>query len=170
VKRWGVWLLLVWCLLPVFLPIPVKGTTLLNVFPLFALGILYYLYLKEIKGIKAVLFFGVLITVISVYTSGWLMTGAGLLALTILVLPLKTNAVIGFLSKISFSLYLTHDIIGSSLVVLMSSHLPGNIAYKGLAFVSGITVSLVFAFVFYKLIEAPCLKLSKRLKYPSNTW
>jgi peptidoglycan/LPS O-acetylase OafA/YrhL len=166
VKKWGVWLLLVLCLLPVFWPVPIKGTTLLNVFPLFALGILYYLYLKEIKGIKAVLFFGVLVAAISVYTSGWLMTSAGLLALAILVLPLKTNAVVGFLSKISFSLYLTHDIIGSSLVVFMSSHLPRNIAYKALSFATGITVSLLFAFVFYKLMEAPCLRLSKRIRYP----
>jgi peptidoglycan/LPS O-acetylase OafA/YrhL len=163
VKKWGIGLLPVLCLLPLFIPIP--GSTLLGFFPFFALGILYYLYLRGRKGLTEVLLFGLPITIISFYTQGWMQTAAGLFALGILIMPLKAYPLVAFFSRISFSLYLTHDIIGSNLVVFMGMHLPKTVAFKALEFITGITVSILFAYLFYKLVELPCLRLSKRIRY-----
>jgi peptidoglycan/LPS O-acetylase OafA/YrhL len=163
VKKWGIWLLPLICSIPLFTRL--QGGLLINLFPLFALGILYYLYLKGIKKIKETCLFGIIITGFGVYLLGWLIAATGLFALLILVLPLKGNVIINFLSKISFSLYLTHDMIGSNVVVFMTMHLPKTFLYKGLSFITGIVVSLLVAIAFYKLVEAPCLRLSRKYRY-----
>ncbi len=162
ISKWGSWLLLVLCIIPLLLP----GWSILNnFFPLFALGILYFLYLKRLKKTIEVVLFAIAITIIGVYTEGWLIMTCGLLTLFILMMPLKQNGIISFLSMISFSLYLTHDVIGSNVVIIMGMHLPKTFLFKGLSFITGIAVSLLVAFVFYKLVEEPCVKLSKRIKY-----
>jgi peptidoglycan/LPS O-acetylase OafA/YrhL len=159
----GAWLLLLLSILPVFLKVP--GNTLINSFPVFALGILYYLYKVKGKTLNDVLVFGILITACSVYSVGLAQTCAALLALGILLLPLKSYPVISFLSKISFSLYLTHDIIGSNLVVYLGMLLPKSLFFKGVEFLTGLGVSILFAWGFYLLVEKPCLKLSKQVNY-----
>jgi len=160
---WGLWFLLTICLVPLW--IPMHGTLLFQVFPLFALGILYYLYIMGLKGIKELSLFGIVITAISICTAGWWPTFAGLLALAMLIIPLRSHRIISFLSRISFSLYLTHDIVGSNLVVYMGRNLPKTFLFKSLEFFTGIVVSILFAYLFYRLVEAPCLKLSKRMSY-----
>jgi peptidoglycan/LPS O-acetylase OafA/YrhL len=166
-SRWGVWFLLAVCVIPVSMTIP--GAILFHVFPLFALGILYYLYIMRMKGIKELLLFGMVIAAISIYTAGWLATFAGLLALAILIMPLRSHPVVSFLSKISFSLYLTHDMIGSNLVVYLGQHLPRSFFFKSLEFFAGIVVSILFAYLFYRFIEEPSLRLSKRIAYTDIT-
>jgi peptidoglycan/LPS O-acetylase OafA/YrhL len=163
IKKWGAIFLPVICLLPLFVYVP--GSTLLSVFPFFALGILYYLYLTGKKGLMEVLIYGVPVSAIGVYTMGWMPIAAGLLALALLIIPLKRYPVISFFSKISFSLYLTHDVFGSSLVAFMGMHLPKTFTFKAFEFLTGIVVSICFAYLFYRLIELPCLRLSKRIRY-----
>lgn len=68
IKRWGTLFLLALCIVPIFINIP--GSTLLGFFPLFALGILYYLYLTGIKQLPEILIFGILTAAVGVYTMG----------------------------------------------------------------------------------------------------
>lgn len=163
IKKWGAISLPLICLLPLFIPVP--GSTLLNVFPFFALGILYYLYLTGKKGVAEVSIYGVAVSAYGFYSVGWLPMAAGLLALVLLILPLKRYPVIAFFSKISFSLYLTHDVVGSSLVAFMGMHLPKTFGFRAFEFLTGIAVSISFAYLFYRLVELPCLRLSKRIRY-----
>jgi len=163
VARGGSYLVLAFCIAPLLINIP--GATVFGVFPAFGLGILYYLYLKQLIGIKQWLLFSALAVICSLLTISWLPTGACLFALLLLVLPLKANRFITFFSRISFSLYLTHDTIGSNLVVFMGGLLPKTFWYKGLEFTTGIVVSILFAWLFYLVVEAPFLKLSKRVTY-----
>jgi len=164
VKKWGVYLIPALCLLPAWFPFP--GSTLGGVFSFFGLGIIYYFYLSGKKAWPELLIIGILVTAVCVFENGWLPASAGLLALGILALPLKGNRVVAFFSRISFSLYLTHDLVGSNWVVFIGSKLPKTIIYKALEFSSGILISVLFAFLFYKLVEEPCLKYAKRLIYP----
>jgi peptidoglycan/LPS O-acetylase OafA/YrhL len=166
VSKFGPYFLLALCISSQFIPTP--GGSLLAFFPAFALGILYYLYVKKNINIKGFIIFGVLITVWSFYRSGWMPTGACLFALLLLLLPLKANRIVSFFSRISFSLYLTHDIVGSNLVVYLGTLLPKTFWYKGLEFGTGIMVSILFAYLFYLCIEAPFLRLSKRITYPKQ--
>ena len=163
VKRWGACFLLLLSVLSVLIKAP--GSNLLNAFPPFALGILYYLYLSGDKNLRWTFFWGVLITACCIHAIGWLQTCATLFALGLLMAPLKSYPIITFFSKISFSLYLTHDMIGSNLVVYMGAHLPKTLIFKGISFLTGILISVLFAYFFYRLVEAPFLKLSKRINY-----
>ncbi|TWR27439.1 acyltransferase [Mucilaginibacter pallidiroseus] len=161
--RWGTWFVMgVWLL---SCSIDVPGSTISGVFSFFALGMLYYRwYSQKTTGLLTTL----LILPIFVYqcaTGNWLPIAAGVLTLLILVLPLKQNRAVSFFARISFSLYLTHDAIGSRLVVLLGQNLPKTIVGKGIAFTSGIIVSIVFAYIFYLLIERPCMRLSKKASY-----
>ncbi|WP_166090697.1 acyltransferase family protein [Mucilaginibacter inviolabilis] len=162
-SKWGPWFLLVLCIVPTVVNVP--GGLLFGVFPVFGLGILYYLYLKKIAGINTVLFLSVLIVVCCIYTVGWLPAGMALFTLLLLIAPLKSYAVVSFFSKISFSLYLTHDMVGSRLVVYMGTKLPKTVLFKGIEFLTGIVVSILFAYLFYLLVERPFFKLSKRISY-----
>jgi peptidoglycan/LPS O-acetylase OafA/YrhL len=165
--KWGPWFILILC--GAFYFINISGSTLTGVFPVFGLGMLYFRYFtNKTSAVNAVLL-SLPVIFCSIMRVGWLQTGAVLFALVLLLLPLKANRVIGFFSKISFSLYLTHDAIGSTLVVFMGRHLPKTFMYKGVEFISGIIVSILFACLFYWLIERPFFKLSKRIKYPLNT-
>src|SRR3569833_1826144 len=166
VKKWGIWLLTLICIVPLFTGF--LGQLLTNFFPFFALGILFYLYRKGIKKLAEVCIFGIMVSGLAIFLSGWLVTTASLFAMLLLVLPLNENVIINFLSKISFSPYLTHDMIGSNTVVFMTMHLPKTILFKGLSFTTGLVVSLVFALIFYELIEAPCLRLSKKYWYAKS--
>ena len=163
VKRWGPYLLMAFCIVPIFLPVP--GTTLFGFFPPFALGILYYLYFRKKTGLTETLIFGLVIAACCVAQLGWPMSIAAFFALLLLVLPLKSYPVVSFFSKISFSLYLTHDIIGSNFVVYTGKLLPKTFFYKGLEFTGGIIISIAFAYLFYLCVEAPFLKYSKRITY-----
>ncbi len=163
VSKWGAWFLLGLCILSYYIHVP--GTTLAGFFPVFALGILYYLYFTgQIKLVPALLF-ALPVTIISFLSTGLPETGAALFALLLLVLPLKRNRLIAFFSTISFSLYLTHDTVGSKLVAYMGQSLPKTFAFKAMEFGSGILLSVAFAWVFYLCVEAPFLRLSKRIAY-----
>ncbi|MEO3405100.1 acyltransferase [Mucilaginibacter sp. CAU 1740] len=162
-RRWGILFLPVFSAVPIFVNIP--GATLLGFFPLFALGTLYYLYLTGVKQLPEILIFSALIAAIGVYTMGWIPVLTGLFALSLLIMPLRTYPVVSFFSKISFSLYLTHDVIGGDVVVYLGSILPKTIPFKALEFLTGIVASVLFAWVFYRLVELPCLRLSKRIRY-----
>ena len=163
IKKWGVWALAALCLLPRFIQMP--GGLLFSVFSFFVLGILYYLFFKGIKRRFEVVILGVIISFICVFQNGIVETLAGLFAMLLLILPLKNYRIVRFFSKISFSLYLTHDIIGSRLVIYLGRILPHNFTSKAISFTSGLVVSIAFAYLFYKLIEAPFFNLSKNIKY-----
>jgi peptidoglycan/LPS O-acetylase OafA/YrhL len=163
VSKWGPWFLLGLCILSYYIHIP--GSTLLGLFPIFALGILYYLYFTKQLTPLAALLFALPVTLVSYLNIGVAETMAALFALLLLALPLKANGIIKFFSTISFSLYLTHDTIGSNLVAYMGQSLPKTLPFKALEFGTGIIASIAFAWIFYLAVEAPCLKLSKRILY-----
>ena len=74
--------------------------------------------------------------------------------------------VIDFFSKISFSLYLTHDIIGAQLVIYIGNLFETkNLFTKAVSFSIGILIAIIFAYLFYILIEKKAIEYSKRLKY-----
>jgi len=165
-KNWGPFLILALCIIPFFITIP--ATTLFGFFPAFALGILYYLFQKKYVNITKALLFGIAFSICFYYEMGFLPLCAGLFTIVVLILPLKSNRMVSFFSKISFSLYLTHDIVGSSFVVHAGMLLPKTFLFKGLEFLCGILISVLFAYLFYLCVERPCLKYSKRILYSKN--
>lgn len=161
-KRFGFVIVLFLCNLGYFITGKVG---LVNAFPIFAMGIFYYLYkTKSINKATAI----TSITAVALFAFikvGTLETAGALFALLILMLPLKGNRIVLFFSQISFSLYLTHDIIGSNIIVILGTIFPKEIFYKGCVFMIGLIASIGFAYLFYLVLERPFLRLSKKIKY-----
>jgi len=159
----GKWFILVLTLLPVFLPMP--GNTLGGLFPFFGLGIYCYLYSSAKLPMVQFLLFTAACVACGIRHSGVVPALAGLAGVLLLLLPLKSNRLVTFFSKISFSLYLTHDSVGSWLVIFLGTHFPRTIFFKGTIFLIGVAVSIAFASLFFYCVERPFLNWSKRIKY-----
>jgi peptidoglycan/LPS O-acetylase OafA/YrhL len=147
------------------IPAVYTSSNLIAVFPLFALGILYFQYKSKLIPLNRAAFICFAIIICCAFSLGWLQAIAGLVGLFILMLPLKANKLVNFFSKISFSLYLTHDIIGSRAVVYLGTLFPKTFLYHSIEFVIGIAVSISFAWLFYLAVERPCLIASKKITY-----
>jgi peptidoglycan/LPS O-acetylase OafA/YrhL len=78
---------------------------------------------------------------------------------------LKT-ATIQWLGKISYSLYLTHAVVGwvaISLLAHMAEEVDSHLITFGI-FGTGLIVSVIFSLFFYQMIEKPSLLVSRKLK------
>ncbi|MFC0516857.1 acyltransferase family protein [Mucilaginibacter angelicae] len=168
IKKWGAWAVVALCIPTAFLGD--HFGLLPGVLTFFTLGILYYLYRKGIKKLPEVLILGVIVTALAIYEQTLAHALGSLFALLLLILPLKSNSVVSFFSKISFSLYLTHEIIGLKVetFIYLYCSLPYGMMSKGIAFAGAFIFSIAFAYLFYRFIEAPCFRLSKKIKYPSK--
>jgi peptidoglycan/LPS O-acetylase OafA/YrhL len=65
------------------------------------------------------------------------------------------------LGDVSYSLYLTHGLIGGSTLYLLSRYAHSELEKIGLLLLA-LTISTVFSFIFWKWIEKPSKELSKR--------
>jgi peptidoglycan/LPS O-acetylase OafA/YrhL len=81
-------------------------------------------------------------------------------ALTTLLLNKKIPAFFLLLGNISYSLYLTHTVV-MRLYLGFIKHYVSNQVFLC---VTSILVSIIFAYIFYILIEKPVLKFSKKIK------
>ncbi len=163
IKKYGAWLVLVFGIFPLLIQTP--SQLFLSFSPVFGLGVLMFLFLKRHVTIFDFSFVSLSLAIATYWLLGWLPALAAVFCALIILLPLQKNIYVHFFSQISFSLYLTHDIIGSRLVVYLGSLFPKTVFYKGSFFLIGIAVSILFAWVYYKLIEKPCMNLSKAMKY-----
>jgi len=84
--------------------------------------------------------------------------------LFILYLSEMKIKVLNFIGKMSYSLYLIHTLIGATLVNVLSHSVQSALG-KFLVIFSGITVSLLSAYLMYLLIEKFSKRLSASIKY-----
>jgi peptidoglycan/LPS O-acetylase OafA/YrhL len=140
----------------------------------FALGCLCFRSLKH-GGWHSAFFLSALIlslaTILWSKNSAYIL-GASATALFIYILAkfgwLKTafrNKTLQHLGLISYSLYLTHPDIGwKSISTLKKFIQVDSIPYTGpILLVAGVSISIIFAYIFFKLIEKPSHLLSKKI-------
>ena len=145
---------------------PYSYSILLNFSAFFTLGMLIFMYKSSRLVMIEFLAFLILNIVFLYFHCGLAETLSAVTAASIIMVFSKSFPLIDFFSKISFSLYLTHDIIGSSLVVYIGTLFSEKTIFtKGLAFVTGFLISIGFAYLFYILVERSALQLSKKVKY-----
>jgi peptidoglycan/LPS O-acetylase OafA/YrhL len=161
--KYGVLLLIAIAIIPLITNIPSVG--LFGFFTEFGIGICLFLIKTNFLSLKYLLTMFTLI-ILCFLINGSLQASATLIALILLILPLRTNLITRFFSKISFSLYLTHDIIGSTYVVHIGALLPKTVWWKAFEFSSGILLSVIFAYCFYLLVERPFYLYAKKIGYP----
>lgn len=137
---------------------------LFNVISLFILGMLYFFYLKKMirPGYVVLLMIPVLLHIYCFLGMPVLLSA--LFALLFIHFVRYRNRVFVFLGSISYSLYLTHVVIGGKIVNIGLRYVF-NETERMLVFCFALVVSLIFAWLFCLVIEKPAIRWSKKITY-----
>ena len=130
----------------------------------FGLGIVYAFFIT--KRIRIFYFFAysILLSIVVVYNQGVLDFVIAVSTLLLIHFFRGYNPKIGnWFGKISYSLYLTHALVGLSFINLMSSRITSDLG-KFIVELIALIITIVFAFFFWKYIEKPSQVWSKKLK------
>ncbi|MEQ1733513.1 MAG: acyltransferase [Bacteroidia bacterium] len=103
-------------------------------------SVLFMYVFKKIEVIPFVLF-----TVVGIFTLNY------------------KNQIANFFGNISYSLYLTHGLIGGNIALIIKPEVPKYIVYVLILF-----NAITFAYIYYNVIERLFLNLSKKIKYSGN--
>lgn len=130
----------------------------------FGLGIVYAFYLTKKIDFIFYMIYTVLLSVVVFFSQGILDLSIAFFTLFLIHFFRDFNPKIGdFLGRISYSLYLTHALVGLAFINLMSTRITspvGKFVVESIALV----ITLVFAYYFWKFIEKPSQVFSKKFK------
>jgi peptidoglycan/LPS O-acetylase OafA/YrhL len=131
--------------------------------PIFALGILVAQH--KLKAFSWPLFYGLMMVLFVMIVMTNSLEIAILSALTALAITyFKDGPRWGHqLGNMSYSLYLTHGVIGGNLMYLTARHIENGVL-KVLLILGATLVSIVGAYFFWKWIEEPSQKLSQKVE------
>ena len=140
------------------------GGTVLRVLPMFYLGIVLFQFQEKI--IDKYLF--VILLIVLFYLCfpefKWSDILAVIIALIVIATVKKVNPIFLFLGKISFSLYLIHVPLGGFFILFIKNHFQDDLTRTLMTFLSVIPIIFI-SYIFYVLIEEPCIKWSKKIRY-----
>lgn len=129
---------------------------------IFSQGII--LFLIKTNRIKAVIGFVLLglCAIATVYTHSLEIAIFSLLTVLVIHSVEINNKLIKLFGDVSYSLYLTHGLIGGNILYLFSRYV-NSFWEKILLVIIALMVSLIFSYIFWWLIENPSRKLSKKV-------
>jgi peptidoglycan/LPS O-acetylase OafA/YrhL len=132
----------------------------------FIMGILLFLYRMNLIERNYFVFASSLAAAACYAQVGATAACASVIGVLFIGLVRYHNSVTDFLGMISFSLYITHRSVGVvSEFVLKNLYGPDpSEPVKLVMFVVYLAIAIAFAWVFYKLVEEPFLRLSKRVR------
>ena len=132
--------------------------------PFFGLGIFYILYrTSKINNLEYV-FITFLTSILVVKNQGYLDLGIGIFTLIIIHNFSNFKSKIGsFLGDISYSVYLLHSVVGSAYVNFMSHRFNEPLG-QFFVILSGILITILSAYIYWKLIEKPSQRLAQKIK------
>ena len=79
---------------------------------------------------------------------------------------LLSGAVMQFLGRISYSLFLIHLVIGARAIGVFDRMLPGTALAKWSMFFAGLAIAVFTAWIMYLFLEKPALQLAQRVSLP----
>jgi len=130
----------------------------------FGVGIFYALYITKKYTLKESLVMILFCSLVIYKEQGLIDLSIALGALSIIHFFPNSKSGIGlFLGKISYSFYLLHSIIGLGYINFMS-HLVSSSTGKFLVISSGLVLSIISAYIFWKFIEKPSQLRSQKIK------
>lgn len=132
--------------------------------PLFCIGILMYFISFNNKYPKLILMCLLAVTLFMISLSKPEILYVSLFTIGIILVPFGNNKVIGFLSNISYSLYLIHIPIGGRIINLSLRFVKTD-SQKYLTIALAFVVSIIAAYLFHLIIEKPAIKWSKQIHY-----
>jgi peptidoglycan/LPS O-acetylase OafA/YrhL len=132
---------------------------------IFGIGILTYFYQFKKQVSKPVYIAFCILFLVQIYIYQHLDVFCAS-AFTLLVLNFwnYNHGVLNFFSNISFSLYLTHTTIGGK-VINLGIRFVHSTGERYLLFLTALGASILFAYLFYRVIEKPFIVMGKRLAY-----
>lgn len=130
--------------------------------PMFMLGIAYAFWLlKKVSGREfALVYVATVVVILIKLPFSNLITGLVTIGIVHYLPNIKPRIWI-FLGTISYSLYLTHQIIGSPIIKFLSHRFRADYQ-KPLVILFAIAVSVLVAWVVYRLIERPAHRVSRK--------
>ncbi len=136
-----------------------------NYLPVFLIGILMFMYIDEL--INKYEFWICILTLImfSIYKyECGLVLFAVIPVVAILYFKNIKIPILNTIGKFSYSIYLTHTIIGSMIINVLSHHVHGSFQ-KTCTIIIALVATLVWSRIMYKLVEKPSKKLSSSISY-----
>jgi peptidoglycan/LPS O-acetylase OafA/YrhL len=132
---------------------------------LFALGAAGFQYRAGLIGRREFVVLALAFTLLNIHVLGGANAAAGMLAAFAAAFanPPRVPLLV-FLGSISYSLYLLHVPIGGRMINL-AGRLPHTMPVELGAVAAAMTVSLIAAWLLYRLVERPSQKWSARLRY-----
>ena len=116
---------------------------------------------EKISCFLGILFIG-FSSIITVYVNGLDIAMVSLLSLGVIAFLNVDKSILNQLGKISYSLYLTHGLIGVNLIYLLARYSSSFEAKLGLVLVA-LIFSILAAFFFWRIIERPSKKWSQKI-------
>ena len=134
-------------------------------FPLFLLGICIFLYKSQLIYISEfILISGLTMAVILLFHDPAVAIATCLTYSSILFFTKFNNKLFHFLGNISYSVYLFHGLVGTTMLNYFS-HTVKNPFYKSLLLLMALITTIVAAYIVFKGVELPSKKLSSRIKF-----
>jgi peptidoglycan/LPS O-acetylase OafA/YrhL len=132
---------------------------------LFGLGIISFQFFIGLTDLTTYFVALMAMTAVCYVTLGAMITGVGFAAaLAITFIRIRPTRVLTLLGAISYSVYLLHAPIGGR-VINLGVRLPPTLLNRGLTLALAVLVTVVAAYVFYRVIELPAQKWSAGIKY-----
>lgn len=135
----------------------------------FAIGILFWWYYTQRIHWTGLVFFGALAMVETAYEVGAETAWACLLTFAAMLVWKVKDRITQWLGDISYSVYLTHGFTGGQFLWYASPRCETN-AQQWLALIAAMVLSVLGAWVFYRWLEVPAMRWSKRLNYKGRWW
>lgn len=137
----------------------------------FILGILLFLHKTNKISRDYFLYASFAATVACFMQQGVYGSAGAVMAILTMNFVILNNPVTNFLGMISFSLYITHKasgVVAEFFFRNITGLTPDNPTKVLMLFIY-VGCSILFAYVFYKLVEAPSMKLSKKIRVHKKT-
>jgi peptidoglycan/LPS O-acetylase OafA/YrhL len=140
--------------------IPESYQTVLNYYIYFIIGFQTFMYYtKQIKSLEFVLSMLFSVAFIVIFKEWEALPFVSMTVLAILYFNYE-NKIATFFGNISFSFYLSHGLIGGNMVIFTKTYWS-----KGVLLLYILVGSIVFATLYYYVVERTFLRLSKRVRY-----
>jgi peptidoglycan/LPS O-acetylase OafA/YrhL len=147
-------------LLAVGFLIPANFQTVLNYYIYFIIGFQTFMYYtKQIKSLEFVLTMLFSVAFIAIFKEWQALPLISITVLAILYFNYE-HKIATFLGNISFSLYLTHGMIGGNIVIFTKVGITRTVLLWYILF-----NAIAFAALYYYVVERTFLRLSKRVRY-----
>lgn len=144
--------------------IPAGHAHVFEYLPFFAMGILLSLYMVGKYSKAEFSAFFIVAAALCFYKHDYVLTSLGLVTIVVIQYLRTVPAPLTWLGKISYSLYLLHIPIAGRIINLSEVLIKDQNLRVVMVFVA-IAVCLVCSHFFYKLVEKPFQKISKKLSY-----